>query len=99
MVTRAITKAQKRVEARNFEIRKNLLEYDEVMDIQRKEVYGLRTMLLEGDDEHQTEAIESFIEIVDRRARRGVPGEWRPGRGAGPREVARRGFSATSAST
>jgi len=64
MVTKAITRAQKKVEAHNFEIRKNLLEYDEVMDIQRKEVYGLRERLLDGDDEHLRKVIESFIEEV-----------------------------------
>ena len=64
MVTRAITRAQKKVEARNFEIRKNLLEYDEVMDTQRKEVYGLRRALLEGDVEHQKAVIKDFIGVV-----------------------------------
>jgi preprotein translocase subunit SecA len=64
MVTRAITRAQKKVEGRNFEIRKNLLEYDEVMDIQRKEVYGLRRALLENDLEHQRTILTDFIETV-----------------------------------
>ena len=64
MVSKAITRAQKKVENRNFEIRKNLLEYDEVMDIQRKEVYGLRASLLDKDDEHQVEVIDAFIEDV-----------------------------------
>ena len=40
MVSRRIEAAQKKVEERNFDIRKNLLEYDEVMDYQRKRVYG-----------------------------------------------------------
>ena len=48
MVTRRIEAAQKKVEERNFEIRKNLLEYDEVMDEQRKRVYGYRQAILEG---------------------------------------------------
>ena len=48
MVTRRIESAQKRVEERNFEIRKNLLEYDEVMDEQRKRVYGYRQRILDG---------------------------------------------------
>ncbi|MGQ0551843.1 MAG: preprotein translocase subunit SecA [Planctomycetota bacterium] len=48
MVSRGIERAQKRVEARNFEIRKNLLEYDEVMDTQRKTIYGKRQEVLEG---------------------------------------------------
>ena len=50
MVSRAIEKAQKKVEDRNFEIRKSLLEYDEVMDQQRKTVYTTRQEVLEGID-------------------------------------------------
>ena len=42
MVSRRIEAAQKKVEEHNFDIRKNLLEYDEVMDEQRKRVYGFR---------------------------------------------------------
>jgi preprotein translocase subunit SecA len=49
-VTRAIGNAQKRVEARNFEIRKHLKEYDDVMNLQRKEIYGLRQRILKGED-------------------------------------------------
>ncbi|MFO7905930.1 MAG: SEC-C metal-binding domain-containing protein [Pirellulaceae bacterium] len=48
MVTRRIEGAQKKVEERNFEIRKNLLEYDEVMDEQRKRVYRYRQQILNG---------------------------------------------------
>ena len=48
MVSRQIQKAQKRVEERHFESRKNLLEYDEVMDFQRKEVYSYRQRILDG---------------------------------------------------
>ncbi|MFN6052094.1 MAG: preprotein translocase subunit SecA, partial [Planctomycetia bacterium] len=46
MVTRQIEKAQKKVEERHFESRKHLLEYDEVMDTQRKRVYGYRQEIL-----------------------------------------------------
>ncbi len=48
LVTRRIEAAQKKVEERNFEVRKNLLEYDEVMDEQRKRVYGFRQRILDG---------------------------------------------------
>ena len=48
MVSRRIEAAQKKVEERNFEIRKNLLEYDEVMDEQRKRVYRYRQQILDG---------------------------------------------------
>jgi preprotein translocase subunit SecA len=47
-VSKQIEKAQKRVEERHFESRKNLLEYDEVMDHQRKSVYGYRQRILDG---------------------------------------------------
>ncbi len=50
MVTRSIERAQKKVEEHNFEIRKHLLEYDEVMDEQRKAIYGLRQQVLEHAD-------------------------------------------------
>jgi len=48
MVSRRVEGAQKKVEERNFEIRKNLLEYDEVMDEQRKRVYSYRQAILDG---------------------------------------------------
>ncbi|MCA9088241.1 MAG: preprotein translocase subunit SecA [Planctomycetaceae bacterium] len=48
MVTKQVEKAQKRVEERHFEARRNLLEYDEVMDHQRKEVYAYRQRILDG---------------------------------------------------
>jgi preprotein translocase subunit SecA len=48
MVTRAIERAQKQVEAQNFSVRKHLLEYDDVMNKQRENVYALRRELLEG---------------------------------------------------
>jgi len=48
MLTKAITKAQRKVEERNFLVRKNILEYDEVMDLQRHIFYDLRQRVLEG---------------------------------------------------
>jgi preprotein translocase subunit SecA len=48
MVSRAIERAQKQVEGRNFETRKHLLEYDDVMNRQREEIYGLRRDILKG---------------------------------------------------
>ena len=50
MVTRAIEKAQSQVEGRNFEIRKHLLKYDDVMNKQREALYHLRTEMLDSDD-------------------------------------------------
>ncbi|MEW6116115.1 MAG: preprotein translocase subunit SecA [Nitrospirota bacterium] len=49
MVSKAIENSQKRVEAHNFDIRKHLLEYDDVMNKQRKEIYSFRREVLEGE--------------------------------------------------
>ena len=49
MLSRAVEKAQRKVEERNFLWRKNILEYDEIMNVQRGEFYGLRQTVLEGD--------------------------------------------------
>jgi preprotein translocase subunit SecA len=54
MVSRAIERAQKQVEQRNFETRKHLLEYDDVNNKQRQEIYGLRRELLEGRTRRST---------------------------------------------
>ena len=57
MVTKSVANAQTRVEGRNFESRKHVLEYDDVMDQQRKTIYGLRrTILEESTDMSQTYA-------------------------------------------
>jgi preprotein translocase subunit SecA len=53
LVTRQIERAQKQVEARNFEIRKHLLEYDDVMNKQREAIYAIRRELLEGTDQKE----------------------------------------------
>jgi preprotein translocase subunit SecA len=49
MVTRSIESAQRKVEARNFDIRKQLLEYDDVANDQRREIYSLRNSILDGE--------------------------------------------------
>ncbi|MDP6928434.1 MAG: SEC-C metal-binding domain-containing protein, partial [Planctomycetota bacterium] len=64
MVSRAIAKTQKKVENRNFDIRKNLIEYDEVMDKQRKFIYGQRQEVLEKDG-LRDKAIGMFEEVLD----------------------------------
>ena len=61
MVTRAVARAQTQVESRNFEIRKNVLKYDDVMNEQRKVVYEQRSRVLEGTDEEVAEAAQDFI--------------------------------------
>ena len=67
MVTRQVARAQKKVEDRNFEIRKSLLEYDEVMDHQRTEIYAARQAVLEGED--LKERVDIMVEnVVGRQA-------------------------------
>jgi preprotein translocase subunit SecA len=64
MVTRSIERAQKQVEGRNFEARKHLLEYDDVMNKQRESVYTLRRSILDGR-EGKDYILNSADEIVD----------------------------------
>ena len=90
-VARRSERAQKRVEERNFEIRKNLLEYDEVMDKQRRTVYGLRQEVLEGSDvkERILEMVADDVERDRRRLHRREAGAegLRRGRAHGQPEV------------
>jgi len=60
MLSRGIENAQKRIESRNFDIRKNLLEYDDVANDQRQAIYSLRNQLLEEDN--ISEAISELIQ-------------------------------------
>ncbi|MDQ5871631.1 MAG: preprotein translocase subunit SecA, partial [Acidobacteriota bacterium] len=62
MVSRAIERAQKQVEGRNFETRKHLLEYDDVMNRQREEIYGLRREILKG--QQGKEEILTLAEMI-----------------------------------
>jgi len=64
MVTRSIERAQKQVEARNFDVRKHLLEYDDVMNKQRVEIYRLRRELLEGKGQREY-ILQKTEEILD----------------------------------
>ena len=59
MVTKAIERAQKQVEAQNFSMRKHLLEYDDVMNKQRENVYTLRRELLDGQVHWDDEVVDS----------------------------------------
>lgn len=54
MVTNAIEGAQRKVEGHNFDIRKNLMEYDSVMNMQRNAIYSMRRKVLEGEDIERT---------------------------------------------
>jgi preprotein translocase subunit SecA len=79
MVNKAIERAQNTVEARNAEIRKNVLKYDEVMNEQRKVIYRRRNQILEGHDLRE-EAIDSLMNAVENAVRNAcvadVADEW-----------------------
>ena len=64
MVSKAVANAQKKVEAHNFDIRKHLLEYDDVMNRQREVFYGLRRDILTGEN-HEEMLMEMAEELVD----------------------------------
>ena len=66
LVSRSIEQAQKKVEARNFDIRKHVLEYDDVMNQQREVIYGQRRQILMG--ENMRENISHMIEKIIERA-------------------------------
>jgi preprotein translocase subunit SecA len=80
LVTRAIATAQKRVENHNFEIRKHLLEYDDVMNKQREIIYGMRRQILDGESqaENVAEWIEDLVsDTLDAYAAQGAhPEDW-----------------------
>ena len=79
MVSNAIRSAQTQVEAQNFEIRKNVLKYDEVMNRQRVVIYEERRRVLEGEDLH--EQVRGFLDdtiegYVDAETSEGYPEDW-----------------------
>ncbi|MEI8056242.1 MAG: preprotein translocase subunit SecA [Actinomycetes bacterium] len=79
MVSNAIRSAQTQVEGQNFEIRKNVLKYDEVMNRQRKVIYEERRRVLEGEDLH--EQIREFLDdtisgYVSAETKDGYPEDW-----------------------
>ena len=65
MVSKAVANAQKKVEAHNFDIRKHLLEYDDVMNKQREVFYGLRRGILTGNN-HKEMLMEMSEELIDK---------------------------------
>jgi preprotein translocase subunit SecA len=67
LITRSIEQAQKRVELQNFQSRKRLLEYDDVMNQQREVIYSLRTFALEGGEELKGEAVKMLEKAIERR--------------------------------
>jgi preprotein translocase subunit SecA len=71
-INKALEKAQKKVEARNFDTRKNVLKYDDVMNAQRKEVYAQRKEFMKATDVSETVA-DMRAEIVESTVMRRVP--------------------------
>ena len=79
MVSKAIERAQNTVEARNAEIRKDVLKYDEVMNEQRKVIYGRRQQVIDGEDIHDAtlEMLEEKLtEAIDAQLGNGFVEEW-----------------------
>ncbi|ANS65632.1 preprotein translocase subunit secA [Streptomyces lincolnensis] len=79
MVTRAIASAQSQVEQQNFETRKNVLKYDEVLNRQREVIYGERRRVLKGEDLH--EQVQHFMDdtidaYVGAETAEGFPEDW-----------------------
>ncbi|HEX4429128.1 MAG TPA: preprotein translocase subunit SecA [Frankiaceae bacterium] len=79
LVTRAIRSAQTQVEQQNFEIRKNVLKYDEVLNKQRMVIYGERRRVLEGEDLHEqarhflSDTVSGYVTAA---TSEGYPEEW-----------------------
>ena len=79
MVTRAIASAQTQVEQQNFEIRKNVLKYDEVLNRQRRLIYAQRRRVLEGEDlrgqllRFMDDTVEAYVAAE---TAEGYPEEW-----------------------
>ncbi len=71
-INKALEKAQKKVEARNFDTRKNVLKYDDVMNSQRKEVYAQRKEFMKAEDVAETVA-EMRAEILETMVARRIP--------------------------
>ncbi|HVQ87225.1 MAG TPA: preprotein translocase subunit SecA, partial [Actinomycetes bacterium] len=79
MVTNAIKSAQSQVESQNFEIRKNVLKYDDVLNRQRQVIYQERRLVLEGEDLHEqvqhmvSDTVEEYVRAA---TAEGFPEEW-----------------------
>ena len=79
MVSNAIRSAQTQVESQNFEIRKNVLKYDDVMNRQREVIYGERRLVLEGEDispQVQTFVADTLVAYVNAETTQGYGEDW-----------------------
>lgn len=74
MLTKQIEAAQRRIEGRNFSIRKSVLQYDDIMNKQRELIYGQRRDILMGNDVHQS-IIDMVHKLIDETAERNCTGE------------------------
>ncbi|MCI9256805.1 preprotein translocase subunit SecA [Acutalibacter sp.] len=74
MVSNSIESAQRRVESRNFGIRKNVLQYDEVMNTQRQIIYGQRDQVLDGED-MKPAILKMIEEAIEANVKRFLPAE------------------------
>ena len=107
MVTQAIERAQKQVEAQNFSVRKHLLEYDDVMNKQRENIYALRRQILEGkiqlEDEDGEETILGTRDYLMDRSPRTSSTRWsrptRRGRPTSSSGTSRRSSARSAASS
>jgi len=77
MISKQIENAQKRVELHNFDIRKNVLQYDDVMNKQREIIYGQRRKVLMGEDIHES-ILQMLQGVVDGLIDRYCPGNMEP---------------------
>jgi preprotein translocase subunit SecA len=77
LVSRAIENAQGKVEAHNFDIRKHLLEYDDVMNKQRESIYAQRKMIMAGTELHET-LVDMALDVLDMDLGINVPLEAQP---------------------
>jgi preprotein translocase subunit SecA len=77
-VTRSIEGAQKRIELQNFQARKRLLEYDDVMNQQREVIYSLRLFALEGGEELKAEAIRMIEAAMEKPVTEAIGGSKHP---------------------
>ena len=71
-INKALEKAQQKVEARNFDIRKNLLEYDDVMNDQRKVIFEQRIEMMDAEDVSET-VVEMRHDVVDNIIEKAIP--------------------------
>jgi preprotein translocase subunit SecA len=78
LITRSIEQAQKRVELQNFQSRKRLLEYDDVMNQQREVIYSLRSFALDGGEELKGESLKMVEQAASRRVETSLAGEEDP---------------------